>query len=425
MAKPRARQTRRKEADQAASRKEPVDQVAAIPKAAQPVAKPRSNEPAPQKPIMTLPADAIRNAKRAAGTVEQFTKQQDRNANQETGRHRKRAKPSNWAERSAVQWTPGRDRRRGKPEEACAAGERRNARQEVGHAWPAVEPPRQQKRRRTQSGRGRRRSGCPPAPSPVDAQRHQYRRSRKGKVTVELPCTVRSLSEATGVPTVSHPTDVDGIGTMATINQELDPETAELIAAELEHGSRVQASRVTGRTLITQIRRSRTTPIRWSPGRPIDHVSWARRSRQDFAAGSHHWHRCGLGRSGWHHAAHSCLQDSQRRSRDRFVDTPGHEAFTEMRARGANVTDIAVLVWPPMMASCRKPRRRSATLEPRRVPIVVALNKIDLPGADPNEPCRNCRRTNCCPRNGAVMSKWSRPVQSPAKASTTCWKRCC
>jgi len=64
-----------------------------------------------------------------------------------------------------------------------------------------------------------------------------------------------------------------------------------------------------------------------------------------------------------------------------FLDTPGHEAFTAMRARGANMTDVVVLVVAATTASCPRPSRRSATPS-RKVPIVVALNKIDVPNAN-------------------------------------------
>ncbi|MEX0978985.1 MAG: translation initiation factor IF-2, partial [Pirellulales bacterium] len=80
-----------------------------------------------------------------------------------------------------------------------------------------------------------------------------------------------------------------------------------------------------------------------------------------------------------HIRAYQIGKDARRIS---FVDTPGHEAFTEMRARGANVTDIAVLVVAADDGVMPQTEEAISHAKAAGVPIVVALNKIDLPGSD-------------------------------------------
>ncbi len=182
---------------------------------------------------MTLPADAIRNAKSGSrAPLEQFTRQQDKKRDREKTREpaREEKKRSPAEPLAPLGKTGTRDpRRKGRGGAAGAEGGRDSKLAGMASTRAA----RQQKRRRTQN-----------APDDDDAEVRRRRRRltrrgtntaapRKGNVSVELPCTVRSLSEATGVPTATIQRTLLQLGKMLTINQELDPELAELVATEL------------------------------------------------------------------------------------------------------------------------------------------------------------------------------------------------
>ncbi len=207
-------------------------------------------------------------------------------------------------------------------------------------------------------------------------------------VTLPSSVTVKKLSEYLNVPVTALITELMKNGILATINEEIDFETASVIASDLGFETTLAEEEsaegvITLESLNKILSEEKTSGKNLSPRAPVvtilGHVDHGKTTLLDTIRKA----SVASGEAGGITQHISAYQVKKQKQLITFVDTPGHEAFAAMRKRGLSIADIAILVVAADDGVRPQTKEVITYLKERKLPVIVAINKIDKPEAKP------------------------------------------